>query len=181
MSLLETITKETIRSVLDDVLSDVRTSELSTGDDAGRLEDVFIAAITAEVSRISADRPLVNWTVKMTASVVEVAVTNALVDWNLRRTELLRLFVDPAIVVVANRQGYYNMSRVASKIGGSDFQEPGCCSVRSFHLIKTMRRDILAALDRPPCLSDQARHSTAEALAWIAIRDNRRTMGCGCG
>jgi hypothetical protein len=155
---------------------------LLTEEDALRLEAVLTAAVPDEVSRVAAGgHPVENWSEAMRRAVVDGAIQISLADWNARRAEILRVFVDPAIIAACNRQGYFMMAACADSISKGTFAAPGCCSPSSQAALRKMRRDILSALDRPPRLSDTARHETAAILAWIAVRDSRRISNCGCG
>ena len=179
---LQVMTREAVGDILAQVLTHQPSGELIADDDIGRLETELFDGVAGSVDRAAAASPVHDWRFKMAIKVVEDGLTAALNEWTQRRADILSVFVDPAIVAVARRQGFLMMAMCAERLAKDPaLPPPPNCSAASVTLVKTMRRDMLAALDRPPLLSTEARHSTADALAWIAIRDYRRSNGCGCG
>ena len=179
---LEIITREAVGDILAQVLTHQPSGELIADDDIGRLETALFEGVAGSVDKAAAVRPVQDWRFKMAIKVVEDGLAEALNEWTNRRAAILRVFVDPAIAAVARRQGFLMMATCAEQLAHEPPRPPPtCCSAASVTLVKTMRRDMLAALDRPPLLATEARHSTADALAWITIRDYRRGNMCGCG
>jgi hypothetical protein len=174
------LARESIEDALDLIAESPSTGDLITQADYRRLQSHLFEAVNAAVARVSVTHPVATWRIQLCMSVVTGAVSDGLDDWNQRRMEILRVYVDPAIAAEATRQGNLSMALAAQKIAAGTFEEPGCCTRASLVLIKSMRRSILEALDRPPIQTVEARHATAEALASISIRDYRRNTNCGC-
>lgn len=166
MTLLERTTREVVESVMAEVASSDE-SDLLSSQAEGRLREVLRQAVRDAVDEVADSHPVVAWSVKLTLQVVEGAATDALVDWNLRRAHLLKHFVDPAIVNIASREGHHRMA--AFVVALSEGRWLGC-GMAVEQNVRTMRREMLEHLDRPPVLSDDIMRSTAEAMAWMWLQ-----------